>query len=239
MENRTMKRRVRTAAAIILTAVALTPVVGAQGDGQGTTAARCRRVQLTGSIVVTPGPKPDFKGVVNAAHGTFKMDLIFSEKGGEVRYQQNTVELTQIKSHSYGGARPCTNTLPAAASAPMPFTIWARLGVDEVVVEDANQKVKSVADQFDMIMKTQPPSRQVTYSVVCEGGRPGTASDYGTSIAQLLQIFTRTQYSGSVTLNRMGDKRQLPNVSLLGGMTANAEWETLETLVPCANFQYK
>ena len=167
------------------------------------------------------------------------MDLIFGERGGEVRYQQNTIELTALKSYAYGGARECTNTLAPGASAPHRFPMWASLGVDGVVVEDGNNKVKSVSDQFDMLMKAQPPAAAVPYTTVCTGGQPGTASDYGVSIPQLLQVFAGSQYSGSVTLNRFGDTRHLPNVPLRGGLTASAEWEVLETLVPCANFQYQ
>lgn len=222
-----------------LVAAALLCTGTAAQEIQSAKDARCRRLQLTGTIVVTPGPKPGFRGVVLAAEGAFKMDLIFAEKGGEVRHQQNTVELTRLKSYAYGGARDCINTLPADARSPRPFTVWATIGVDAVVAEDANQKVTSVSDQFDMIMKTPPPSPPITYSAQCEGGKPATVSDYGTSIAQLLQIFTRTQYSGSVKLNRTGDKHQLPSVGLYGGMTATAEWDSLETLVPCVNFEYK
>jgi hypothetical protein len=226
----------RAAAAAVMMAAALAWWAPADLDGQAGAGARCRRVQLTGTIVVTPGPKPGFRGTVNAAEGTFKMDLIFAEKGGEVRSQQNTVTLTRLKSYAFGGARDCTNTLSAEAMTPRPFTVWANLGVDLVVAEDANQKVKSVSDQFDLLMKTPPTAPPATYQVLCEGGRPGPSSDYGTSVPQLLQIFSRTQYSGSVKLNRMGDKRQLPNVELMGGMRSTAEWEVLETLVPCANF---
>lgn len=56
---------------------------------------------------------------------------------------------------------------------------------------------------------------------------------------QLLQLFRVTQYSGNVKLNKFGDKKSLPNVDLFGAMKAAAEWEVLETLVPCKNFQYK
>jgi hypothetical protein len=229
----------RAATAAVAMAAALAWWAPADLDGQAGAGPRCRRVQLTGTIIVTPAPKPGYRGTVNAAEGRFKMDLIFPEKGGEVRYQQNTVELTRLRTYAYGGARSCTNTLLADATSPRPFTMWASLGVDEAVVEDANQRVKSVSDQFDMLMKAQPLATPASYTVLCEGGRPGTASDYGTSIPQLLQIFSRSQYSSSVTLNRTGDKRQWPDVELLGGMRASAEWEVLETLVPCANFQYQ
>jgi hypothetical protein len=231
--------RKRVWLACCLPAAALLCTDPAALEGQSARDARCRRVQLTGTIVVTPGPKPEFRGVVLAAEGTFKMDLIFAEKGGEVQHQQNIVELTRLKSYAYGGARDCINTLPADATSPRPFTVWANLDVDTVVAEDANQKVTSVSDQFDMVMKTPPPSPPITYSAQCEGGKPAMVSDYGTSIVQLLQIFTRTQYSGSVKLNRFGDKHQLPKVDLYGGMTSTAEWEALETLVPCVNFAYK
>ncbi len=227
----------RAATAAVVMAAFLAWLAPADVDGQA--GARCRRVQLTGTIVVTPAPKPGFRGTVNAAEGAFKMDLIFPEQGGEVRYQQNTVTLTRLRSYAFGGARDCTNTLSAEAMTPRPFTVWASLGVDLVVAEDANQKVTSVSDQFDMLMKTQPTAPPVTYQVRCEGGRPGSSSDYGTSIPQLLQIFSRSQYSGSVKLNRMGDTRQLPDVELMGGMRSSAKWEVLETLVPCANFQYQ
>jgi len=208
-------------------------------EAQAGAGARCRRVQLTGTIVTKPGPRPGYKGTILASEGRFKMDLVFGERGGEVRYQQNTVELTALKTYAYGGARECTNTLAPGASAAHRFSMWASLGVDAVVVEDGNQKVKSVSDQFDMLMKAQPPAAAVSFTTVCTGGQPGTVSDYGVSIPQLLQVFSRSQYSGSITLNRFGDKRQLPNVALYGGMTASAEWEVLETLVPCVSFQYQ
>jgi len=200
---------------------------------------RCRRVKLDGTIVVTPNPRPGFRGVVLASEGRFAIDLIFAEKGGDVLYQQNTVTLTRLKSHSYGGALECRNTLPAEAVAPRPFKVWARLGVGEVVAEDANQKVKSVSDQFDFMVKTLPAFPAFSYSTTCTGGQPGTTSDHGIAIVQLLHVFNRTQYSGSVALNRMGDTRRLPAVDVFGSMTASAEWEPLETLVPCGNFQYK
>ena len=127
--------------------------------------------------------------------------------------------MTRLKSHSYGGALECRNTLPAEAVAPQPFTVWARLGVGEVVAEDANQKVKSVSDQFDFMVKTLPTFPAISYSTTCTGGQPGTTSDYGTPIVQLLHVFNRTQYSGSVALNRMGDTRRLPAVDVFGSMT--------------------
>jgi len=201
--------------------------------------SNCRRVKLQGTVTVTPKPRAGFRGTVQAAEGSFVMDLIFPEQGGEVRYQQNTVTLTRIKSYSYGGARECRITLPASAQTPRPFTTWANLGVDLVVSEDGAGKVKSVSDQFDMLVKTLPGFPAVNYEVLCDGGRPGQASDAGMSHAQLVQVFSRTQYSGSVKLNRMGDTRGLPDIDLFGSMTGNAEWEVLETLVPCANFQYK
>jgi hypothetical protein len=204
-----------------------------------TAGPNCRRVKLSGSVTVTPKPRPGFRGTIIAAEGKFTMDLIFPEQGGGVRHQQSTVALTRIRSYSYGGAHQCRITLPASAQTPRPFTVWANLEVDAVVAEDGAGKVKSVADQFDMLVRTLPAFEPATYKVICDGGRPGQASDYGMSHAQLVQVFSRTQYSGSVKLNRMGDTRQLPDVDLFGSMTGNAEWEVLETLVPCANFQYQ
>jgi hypothetical protein len=200
---------------------------------------RCRRVQLTGTIKVTPKPKPGFRGTALGSEGKFKMDLIFAEKGGEVLYQKNTLELVQVTSYSFGGARPCKNTLHDDAKATRAFTIWAKLLPDEVVISDANDKVKSVQDQFDMLLKIMPTFAPITYTAQCEGGRPGDVSDFGMSYVQLLQVFHATQYSGNVLLNKFGDKKSLPNVDLFGAMTADVEWEVLETLVPCKNFQYK
>jgi hypothetical protein len=230
----------RLAGALCLaSAIAWTLSAGAAGTSGGGADARCRRVKLDGTITVTPKPRADFKGVILASEGTFTMDLIFPEKGGDVLYQQNTVSLTRLKSYAYGGARQCRNTLPASATTPRPFTVWAQVAVGAIVAEDANNKVRSVSDQFDLMVKTLPTSPAISYTAICDGGQPGTASDYGTSIAQLVQVFSRTQYSGSLTLNRIGDRRQLPNVDLFGSLTGAAEWETLETLVPCGNFQYK
>lgn len=223
----------------LATVIAWILPAGAAGPAAGHAETRCRRVKLDGTITVTPKPRAGFKGVILASAGTFTMDLIFPEQGGDVLYQQNTVSLTRLNSYSYGGARQCRNTLPASATAPRPFKVWAHVNVDAVVTEDGSGKVKSVTDQFDMLLKTLPSFPPISYTAVCDGGQPATASDYGTSVPQLLQIFNRTQYSGSLALNRIGDKRHLPNVDLFGSMTATAEWETLETLVPCVNFQYK
>lgn len=236
-----MSVHVRRLAGALCLAAAIAWIIPAGAAGPSTVGAdsRCRRVKLDGTITVTPKPRTDFKGVILASEGTFTMDLIFPEKGGDVLYQQNTVSLARLNSYSYGGARQCRNTLPASATAPRPFTVWAHVDVDAIVAEDANQKVTSVTDQFDMMIKTLPSFPAISYSAVCDGGRPGPASDYGTSIPQLLQIFSRSQYSGSLKLNRIGDKRQMPNVDLFGSMSAHAEWEALETLVPCENFQYK
>jgi len=198
--------------------------------------ARCRRVKLDGAIRITPKPKPAFKGVVNTSEGTFTMDLIFPERGGEILHQQNSVSLTRLVSHSYGGARQCRNTLPADALVARPFNVWAKLQVDGVVVEDANQKVKAVLDQFDMMVKKLPTFPAISYTVSCDGGQPGAASDHATAVVQLLQVFARTQYSGSLKLNRIGDRRQMPVVDIFGTMVGSAEWEALETLVPCASF---
>lgn len=235
----TVCRRVVVAAglSVVLAAALASVTVSSREPTQP--GARCRRVKLNGTIVVTPKPRPGFKGVIVASEGSFVMDLIFPEQGGEVRYQQNTATLTRLKSYSYGGAHECRNTLPPEATAPKPFKVWARLGVDEVVAEDAHQKVKSVSDQFDVLIKSLPAFPAFSYSTTCTGGQPGTTSDHGVAMAQLLQIFTRSQYSGSVALNRAGDTRRMPNVDLFGSMTASAEWEPLETLVPCGNFQYQ
>lgn len=235
----TVRRRVIAAAALsVVLATALASVTVTSG-APAQSAARCRRVKLDGTIVVTPKPRPGFKGVIVASEGSFVMDLIFAEKGGEVLYQKNTATLTRLKSYSYGGAHECRNTLPPEATAPQPFKVWARLGVDEVVAEDGHQKVKSVSDQFDLLMKSMPTFPAFSYSTTCTGGQPGTTSDHGMALTQLLQIFSRSQYSGSVALNRTGDTRRMPAVDLFGSMTATAEWEPLETLVPCGNFQYQ
>jgi hypothetical protein len=83
------------------------------------------------------------------------------------------------------------------------------------------------------------PLQEADDARACVDEKPGTVSDYGTAISQLLQIFNRSQYSGSVKLNAFGLKRQLPDVALFGSMKASAEWEVLQTLVPCENFQYR
>lgn len=235
-----MSVHVRRFAGPCCLALAIAWILPAGATGPSTVGAdtRCRRVKLDGTITVTPKPRAGFKGVILASEGTFTMDLIFPEKGGDVLYQQNTVSLARLNSYSYGGAGRCRNTLPASATAPRPFTVWAQVDVDAAVTEDGSGKVTSVSDQFDMMIKTMPSFPAITYSAVCDGGRPGPVSDYGTAVPQLLQLFNRSQYSGSLKLNRIGDKRQMPNVDLFGSMSATAEWETLETLVPCANFQY-
>lgn len=133
----------------------------------------------------------------------------------------------------------CLLTLHDNAKSPRAFTIWAKLVPNAVAISDANDKVKSIQDQFDMLLKTLPSFAPVTYTAQCDGGRPGDVSDYGTSHVQLLQVFHATRYSGNVLLNKFGDKKSLPHIDLFGAMTANVEWEVLETLVPCKNFQYK
>lgn len=224
------------AVAALVASVFQIPTAGAP---PAQTDQQCRRVQLTGTIAIVPKPTPGFRGVVITSEGKFKMDLIFPDKGGEVLYQQNTVELTRIASYSYGGAHLCKNTLHGDASAPRSFSIWARLVPDSVVFENASEKVTSIQDSFDLLLKTMPTFPAFTYTAQCEGGRPGEVSDYGTAHAQLLRVFNVTQYSGNIKLNRFGDRKSLPDVDIFGALKGRAEWEVLETLVPCQNFQYR
>jgi len=200
---------------------------------------KARRVQLTGTIKVVPTPKPGFRGQIPAPEGKFKMDLIFPEKGGEVLYQQNTVELTMVRSYSFGGGLQCRNTLPEAAVKPRPFKVWANLVPEGVVITDESTKKESFGDQFDMIIKTRPAEAPITYTTQCENGKPGDVSDFGTSYTQLLLPFFLTQYGGTVWMNRVGTKGSLRDIGIYGALTATVEWEFLETLVPLENFRYK
>jgi hypothetical protein len=233
-----MVSELNTRACLVLVC-ATAALLGTALAGAAQPAARCRRVQLTGTVTVRPAPAPGFTGHVLAAEGSFKMDLIFPTSGGDVRFQESTVTLSKIVSYPYGGARVCTVALPAEAKTPRRFTAWATLGPDAVVVEDGAQKGRAVLDQFDVLVKQAPAFPAVTYTSRCEGGRPGEASDGGVSHAQLVRVFAASQYSSSVKLNRLGDRRRLPEVDLFGRLTGKAEFEILETLVPCANFEYR
>ena len=207
-----------------------------RGDGAED---KCRRVKLTGTIKIVPLPKPGFRGTADASEGKFTMDLIFAEKGGEILYQQNTVELTALRSFSFGGARDCVNTLPENARTPRPFKIWAKLVPEGVVVTDEATKKEKFGDQFDLMLKEMPAFPPFTFTAQCTGGKPGPVSDYGMSCKQLLQPFAATQYGGTLWLNKFGATGSLGEVNLFGAMKAIVEWEVLETLVPCKNFQYK
>jgi hypothetical protein len=233
-----MRMQKRTKILRVLALLGFASVV-ATVDASPRVEEKARRVQLTGTIKVVATPKPGFRGQIPAPEGKFKMDLIFPEKGGEVLYQQNTVELTMVRSYSFGGGLECRNTLPEAAVKPRPFKVWANLVPEGVVITEESTKKESFGDQFDMIIKTRPAETPITYTTQCENGKPGDVSDFGTSYTQLLLPFFLTQYGGTVWMNRFGTKGSLRDIGIYGALSATVEWEFLETLVPLKNFQYK
>lgn len=198
---------------------------------------QCRRLQVTGTITTAPTPKPGFRGVIPAAEGKFTMDLLFPERGGEVIRQQNTIELTRVTSYSFGGAQPCKNTLSSAARAPQAFSVWASLDPGSVIVKKGADEETSAQDAYYLTIKTIPSFPPITYTAQCGAGRPGEVSDYGTSFTQLLRVFTGRTHSGNILLNRASGKYDLPDVDIFGALKGHAEWEMLETLVPCSSFQ--
>lgn len=211
--------------------------VHARGTPPQQASPQCRRLQLTGAITTAPTPKPGFRGVIVAAEGTFSVDLLFPESGGEVIRQQNTVELTRLASYSFGGAQPCKNTLSSAARAPQPFSVSARLDPGSVIVTKEPGEEPSIQDAFYLTLKTMPSFPPITYTAQCGTGRPGKVSDHGTSFTQLLRVFAVTSYTSNILLNRMSDKHELPDVDIFGVFKGHVEWEMLETLVPCSSFQ--
>lgn len=197
----------------------------------------CRRVQLIGTVKYAPIPKTGFRGTANGPEGKFKIELLFPENGGEPISQKNFIELVDIKSYSFGGAKSCTVTLPQRAREPRAFTIWAELTPDQVVATYGSDPHEHVSDQLDFRIRQLPPLAPIAFSTHCEGGRPAESSDHGVSYNQLLLPFATRRFVHSITLNKIGVKSSPLVLEMPGANQATVEWEEMETLMPCAGFQ--
>ncbi len=198
---------------------------------------QCRRVQLTGTVKTIPVPKPGFRGTSNGPEGKFRIELLFAENGGEPISQKNFVELDKIKSYSFGGAKECSVTLPESSHTPRTFAVSATLTPDNVVSQYGSDPREYVSDQLDLKVNQLPPTLPVKFTIQCEGGRPGELSDFGVTYNQLLMPFLTRSYIIDIKLNKIGDKSSPYTIDIPGGFQATVEWDQLETMVPCRNFQ--
>lgn len=196
----------------------------------------CRRVQLNGTVQFVPAPGPGFRGTVNAPEGEFKIELLFRENGGEPISQKNFIELTDIKSHSFGGAKECTVSLPEAARKPRSFTVSAELMPYNVVSKYGSDPKEHVSDQLDFSVKPLPPMSPISYSSQCEGGKAAQLSDFGASYNQLLLPLATRRYVLSIELNKAGKNAGPDQLDVLNGR-AKFTWEDLQTMVPCSSFE--
>ena len=188
---------------------------------------RCLRVQLDGTIKLRPKNPAATAGQAGNAmtscrtNGKFHIELIFPEKGGPVRSQNNWVAISGfdcppggcLQQPHPGFADPRSFTLKATAEPSGPFSYTVSFHLAQL-----------------------PPPSPITITIQCQGA-PADVSDHGANYRQLMLPWHLTKMVLGSKLNQAQTKHH-PEMDLPPFLKALVEWEELATLVPCSNFQY-